>query len=133
MQLPAIAGFCGFALALGVGDASTRGTAAGLFEVAFYLTIATLAVAGPGGAALYATEDGIRIRNAFSSTAIPWERVCGFRLGSHKLLSEVCLVDLADGSSRYVFGIQIPNATRGRSEMRMIDELNEILARHPHA
>jgi hypothetical protein len=32
-----------------------------------------------------------------------------------------------------VFGIQVPNATRGRKEMGMVDELNQLLAQHSHA
>ena len=72
-------------------------------------------------------------RYAFSSTTIPWERIAGVRIGRHKLLSEVCPVDLADGSSRGAIAIQLPNATRGCNEMHMLNRLNQMLALHPHA
>jgi hypothetical protein len=132
MQLPGIAGSCLLAVAVGVANAITLPAPRGLIEVAAYLAIAATVVAGPGLSAIYVTEEGVRVRNPLSSTTIPWAQIRGFRIGRHKLLGEVCLIDLADGSSQYAFAIQIPNATRGRHEIHMVDELNRILTAHPH-
>ena len=99
-----------------------------VIEAAFDLAMAAAMVLGPGRAALYAGEDGVRIRNPFSSRTIRWDDIRGFRIGRHGPLGAVCIVDLADGGSAYAFGIQMPNVARKPKEPAMVAELNRMLA-----
>jgi hypothetical protein len=79
------------------------------------------------------TDSGVRIVNLVRSVEIPWSRIAGFRIGRHRLLSAVCIVDLTDGTSRHAFAIQRSQIRRppGQSkEDRMIALLNERAAAH---
>jgi hypothetical protein len=79
------------------------------------------------------TDDGVRIINLVRSVAIPWSRIAGFRIGRHRLLSVVCMVDLTDGRSRHVFAIQRSQIRRPPAqsmEDQMIAFLREQAAAH---
>jgi hypothetical protein len=78
-------------------------------------------------------DDGVVIRNPFGTRRIPWSDIVRFRIGRHGLLSAVCIVDLADGSTQHAFAIQLPGASRRTfqsKEMQMIDLLNEQVSAH---
>lgn len=87
-------------------------------------------------AAVFASADGVRVRNLYSGRKIPWREIKGFRIGRYRLLGAVCIIDLTDGSTQHAWGIQVPNRLVGKRdsrEMRMIDELNAELAAHDNA
>jgi hypothetical protein len=80
---------------------------------------------------LIADASGVRVHNLISTRHLSWSEISGFRIGPHKLLSAVCLIDLKNGSSIYAFAVQVPNIARGRAETResrMVAELNALLA-----
>ena len=122
-------GFGGFMILLGASQAS-RGQPG---------TLVLLVVLGLAFIALFAwrtglwiTPLGIRVRNPFESYELRWDQISGFRIGRHGRFRASCLVDLADGSTRYVFAVQVMNRSLGNPkapEHRIVAELNDQLAR----
>jgi len=83
-----------------------------------------------------ADKSGVAIRNRFSTRKLSWHDIAGFRLGRYKLLNDVCVVDLKDGSSTPALAIAVPKINQGQevtSQSRMVDELNALLARYEGA
>jgi hypothetical protein len=81
------------------------------------------------------TDEGIRIFNLgrWRSIPIPWSQITGFRIGRHRLLSAICIVDLIDGTSRPASAIALAQISRSVSdsrEMKMIKLLNDEAAAH---
>ncbi len=75
---------------------------------------------------------GIVIRNLVSTERFEWREIACFRIGRHKLLSAVCLVELKDGTSTYAYAIQVPNIFQSRPvtrESRMVADLNARLTK----
>jgi hypothetical protein len=87
-------------------------------------------VAAFARAAVVVRDDGIVIGNTVGTTEIPWSNIVGFRIGRCRLLSAVCIIDLADGSTRHAFAIQLARALSQTREMEMIAFLNEQAAIH---
>lgn len=127
-QLVTGVGFGAFVALLGLTQVD-RPTAkgGGIVVTALMLVVGTCMAAVFARVALVASDEGVRIRNPLSTAVIAWGDVARFRIGRHGLLSAVCMVDLADGSSRDAFGIPVPRSTRGSKEQRMIDLLNEMV------
>lgn len=136
-QLVAGVGFGLFLAVVGltqVGKSASKGGGIGFTVVAFVLAAAMIAIFARG--AVVTSDEGVRVRNPFRTIVIPWSDVAGFRIGRHRMLSAVCIVDLADGSSQYAFGIQMARSPLGRAhskEQRMIDLLNEMVVTHQGA
>jgi hypothetical protein len=94
-----------------------------LFIVANTLLFLRLAAA-----AIVASENGIYVRNVFSSFDLKWEGIQRFDIGRWKLLPYVCLIHLRDGSVKHAMGISESTNFPNKSAERMTDELNEELA-----
>jgi hypothetical protein len=109
-----------------IGRPASKGGGAGVAVVAFVIAAALIVLAAR--VAVVTSDRGVRVRNPVRTIDIPWSDVVRFRLGQHKLLSQVCLVDLVDGGSQYAFGIQVARASGGTKERRMIELLNEMVA-----
>jgi PH (Pleckstrin Homology) domain-containing protein len=78
-----------------------------------------------------ARPDEVTVTNLVTSRHFPWSQIEAFRIGRHKLLGAVAILDLVDGTEAHAFAIQVPNLYRGRAETResrMIAELNALLA-----
>lgn len=76
-----------------------------------------------------AFERGCRVVNPLRTRFIPWTEIAGFSLRPWGVFPLVGQVDLKDGSSVHVFGIEAPNPlTRpnNRSAHRLKDELNSL-------
>jgi hypothetical protein len=121
-----------FALGL-IGASQATYTTGKIVEAVVAAAVGGAVVALALRAAVVVREDGVEIRNPFGTRRIPWSDVVRFRIGRYRLLSAVCIVDLADGSTQHAFAIQLPGASRRTSqskEMQMIDLLNEQAAAH---
>lgn len=82
--------------------------------------------------ALVTDTEGVRIRNLVHTLTIPWDRIERFRIGRYKMLSAVCIIDLADGESVHAFAIQVPRIRRRAEskEQQQVDRLNKLLVSH---
>jgi hypothetical protein len=133
-QLVGGVGFGVLILALGlVGASQATYTTGRIVEAAVAVAVGGAVVALALRAAVLVRDDGVVIRNPFGTRRIPWNDMVRFRIGRHGLLSAVCIVDLADGSTQHAFAIQLPGASRRTSqtkEMQMIDLLNQQLSAH---
>src|SRR5438094_85726 len=133
-QLVGGVGFGSLILVLGlVGASQATYTTGKIVEAAVAVAVGGVVVALALRAAVVVRDDGVEIRNPFGTRRIPWNDIVCFRIGRHGLLSAVCILDLADGSTQHAFAIQLPGATRRTSqskETRMIDLLNEQLSAH---
>lgn len=79
----------------------------------------------------YATDAGIRVVNPFRTRFVPWTDIRGFSVRRAGYFPGVGNVDLNDGTSVRIWGIQIPNPlTRpnNASAQRLIASLNRLLA-----
>lgn len=80
---------------------------------------------------LIADAAGVTVRNLLSTHRYAWSQIRAFRIGRHKRLGAVAIIDLLDGSSVPAFAIQVPNIALGgpiARESRMIVALNARLA-----
>jgi hypothetical protein len=118
---------------LGLAEALSRP------EVGAPRTVASVIIAAAWGAfcilraaraGAYVTQEGVRILNPLRTRFIPWNRIEGFSLRRWGLAPLMGHVDLKDGTSLHIFGIEAPNALtrpRNQSAQRLIAELNEML------
>jgi hypothetical protein len=80
---------------------------------------------------LWVRPDGIFVRNPISSYEVPWAQIKGFRIGRRGVFGASCIVDLADGSTRYAFGLQVSTWSLGKPdapERQLVSHLNDVLA-----
>jgi hypothetical protein len=135
-QLISGVGFGVLVLVLGLLGASQDAYRAGeLIDGIGAAVIGTAMITAFLRAKVIATDEGVRIFNLgqLRSATIPWSQITGFRIGRHRLLSAVCLVDLLDGTSRPASAIALPQINRSVSdskEMKMIELLNDEAAAH---
>jgi hypothetical protein len=118
---------------LGLAEALSRP------EVGAPRTVASVTIAVAWGAfcilraaraGAFVTRDGVRILNPLRTHFIPWNRIDSFSLRRWGLAPLMGHVNLKDGTSTHIFGIEAPNALtrpRNQSAQRLIAELNEIL------
>jgi hypothetical protein len=124
-----------FAVAVAIAGAATahqaRSTAGAILQAIGTVAIAAAMVVLVARAGLWATTDGIEIRNPLSRRVlIPWSEIRGFRIGRYRLLGAVCIVDLKGGTARHAFAIQVPNRALNRPDAKarlIIEELNSQL------
>jgi hypothetical protein len=82
---------------------------------------------------LWVTATGIRVRNFVTAFDLPWTEIRSIRIGRHKLLPLSCLVDLNDGTSRYVAALQLSNWSAGKPnapERQLVARLTATLNHH---
>jgi hypothetical protein len=106
--------------------------AAGISEASVAIACAAVLVGLTVRATVIADETGVTIRNPLGRTQrIRWSDIAAFKIGRYKLLRAVCLIELADGSVRHAWAIQLPNYARrpgATRESEMINGLNRELA-----
>jgi hypothetical protein len=135
-QLISGAGFGVLVLVLGLLGASQDTYRAGeLIDGIGAAAIGTAMITTFLRAKVIVTDEGVRIFNLgrWRSITVPWSQTTGFRIGRHRLLSAICIVDLVDGTSRPASAIALPQVNRSVSdskEMKMIKLLNDEAAAH---
>jgi hypothetical protein len=80
---------------------------------------------------VFVEEDGLRVRNAFSTVRLEWSEIARFELSSYG----ACTIKRVHGSSVGMFAIQqtardARKAKKDTDEARMISELNALLESH---
>jgi hypothetical protein len=84
-------------------------------------------------AGLFVEESRIRVVNPLGTRSVPWSRIARFRLGGDGFFSPIGFVDLTDGTSIRIFGIQASDGSLGddyQQTEELIEELNEEVSRH---
>lgn len=87
----------------------------------------TVAGLRAGFSSLTASEDGVRVSNAFSSFGLKWTEIERFEIGRWMLLPYVCLIRLKDGRTLHAAGVQEARIGNGWAE-EAVDDLNAELA-----
>ena len=79
---------------------------------------------------LWLHPDAIRVRNPLSSFSVNWSQIKSFQIGRHRFFPACLLIDLRDGSEKYVFSVQISNASMRKPdgwERHLVNQLNQLL------
>jgi hypothetical protein len=81
----------------------------------------------PAGA--YPEDEGLRVRNVFSSRFVPWDQIQGFSLKMWRWWNRQPMghVEMSDGTALNISAIQANNIG-GRAAQLAVDELNALLA-----
>lgn len=94
-----------------------------LFACATTLVFGRMALAG-----IYATQEGIEVRNILSGFVLGWDEIDRFTIGRWKLLPYVCLIHLHDGQVLHAAGIEEKTNFANGSAEENARELNRELA-----
>ena len=97
------------------------------FSVGFVaITLFMLLRVVPAGA--YPKADGLKVRNLFRTSLIPWDQIQGFSLKMWRWWNRQPMghVEKMDGTSVNISGIQANNIGK-RAAQRAVDELNALL------
>jgi hypothetical protein len=77
--------------------------------------------------AIVTSPEGIHVANFLSSFDLRWDEIDRFGIGRWKFLPYVCLIHMADGTSRHAFGIEESTQRPDGSAEEIADELNQEL------
>jgi hypothetical protein len=122
-------GLWGAACLIGLATLNPGQTTQGIVLVVIGVLFVIVFGYRPG---LWVTSGGVRVRNLITAFELSWSEIREFRIGRHKIPPTVCVIDLEDGSSRYVAAVQLSSWSLRNSaaapERKVIEELNAKLA-----
>jgi hypothetical protein len=130
-QVIAAVAFGGFAVVIGIAELGRPASrSGGPVTAAVFIGLGALMIAVFVRVAVVTSNSGVRIRNPVGTIVLTWGEIAGFRIGRHRLLSAVCIVDLVNGEQQYAFGIQAAHASHGRREREKVRALSQMADAH---
>jgi Bacterial PH domain len=103
-----------------------------VIEAVIAVTVGVTVIALAARPAVIVDDREVEVRNPLSqSIRIPWSEIRKFSFGRHRLLNQVCMIELRNGATVHASAIQMPRASRNPAaspEVLMIAALNRRLA-----
>jgi hypothetical protein len=119
--------FGAFTLDLGAQHSDSAATV--IYSVVLFCVM-TFAFGRLAFASITTSDEGIRVRNVFSSFSLKWREIQRFDVDRWKVLPGVCLIYTRDGRTLHAIGIGESGNFSNGSAREIADELNKVLAQN---
>jgi hypothetical protein len=78
-------------------------------------------------AAIFSSDQGVRVVNVFSTFELHWSEIDHFDIGQSGILPAVCRIHLRSGDRKHAFGIQESTNFPNGSAQALVDQLSAEL------